>query len=414
MLQVSHPFEGRFQYAPREMTTAMVEPDVPVDEGTHASRRARILPWVVWAWAAAEAALLASALIIFPALQGDASTAEIIELGAFLVTLAFAVMAFATAGLLVTLQQARNAVGWAMLGGGAALGAVFVGYAVGVAIIETDPELGGWFVLIGVVLFGPALYLLGPGLASVFPDGRPLRGPWAWAAWLTSAGILIGSILAAVAPGPLEESIDTLNPMGIAALPAGLRDLANGVTGLALVAGGIIGVASLVVRFRRANSETRHQLKWFLFAVAIWAILLPISLVVGDNWTAIAALLALTLVPAAVVVAIRRYRLYEIDVLINRTLVYVPLVGIVAGLFAGLTALLQRVFTAVTGDGSDAAAVISALTLATVFTPIRNWLQAAVDRRWKPEDTDAASKWDDPEFRAAVESIVREVTGRPR
>ncbi len=141
------------------MTTAMVEPDAPVDEGTHASRRARILPWVVWAWAAAEAAILASALILFPALQGNASMAEIIELGAFLVTLAFAVMAFATAGLLVTLQQARNAVGWAMLGGGAALGAVFVGYAVGVAILETDPQLGGWFVLLGVVLFGPALYL---------------------------------------------------------------------------------------------------------------------------------------------------------------------------------------------------------------------------------------------------------------
>ncbi len=394
------------------MTAATVEPAVPADKDRRLSARARILPWVVWAWAAVEAALLAVALLLFPALPGTASTAEVIEFAAFLVTLAVAVMAFATAGLLVTLQQARNAVGWAMLGGGAALGAVFVGYAVGVAILETDPQLGGWFVLLGVVLFGPALYLLGPGLASVFPDGRPLRGWWARAAWLTSAGIVIGSILAAVVPGPLEESIDAANPLGIAALPAGLRDLADGVTALALMAGGIVGVASLVVRFRRATSETRHQLKWFLFAVAIWAVVLPISLVVGDNWTAIAALLALSLVPAAVVVAIRRYRLYEIDVLINRTLVYVPLVGIVAGLFAGLTALLQRVFTAVTGNGSDAAAVISALTLATVFTPIRNWIQAGVDRRWKPDDTNAAGRWEDPEFRAAVEAIVRDVTGR--
>jgi hypothetical protein len=394
------------------MTTAIVEPDAPADEGPSVSARARILPWVVWAWAAAEAALLATALLLFPALGANLSTAGVIELAAFLLTLAVAVMAFATAGLLVTLQQARNAVGWAMLAGGGALGAVFVGYAVGVGIVETDPRTGGWFVLIAVVLFGPALYLLGPGLASVFPDGRPLRGWWRWAVWLTSAGIVVGSILAAVAPGPLEESIDTPNPLGIGSLPAGLRDIANGITGIALIAGAITAVASVVVRFRRASSDTRHQLKWFLFAVAVWAVLLPISLVAGDNWTAIAALLALSLVPAAVVVAIRRYRLYEIDVLINRTLVYVPLVGIVAGLFAGLTALLQRVFTAVTGDSSDAAAVISALTLAAVFTPFRNWIQAGVDRRWKPEDATATSQWEDPEFRAAVEAIVRDVTGR--
>jgi hypothetical protein len=78
----------------------------------------------------------------------------------------------------------------------------------------------------------------------------------------------------------------------------------------------------------------------------------------------------------------------------------------------GLTALLQRVFAAVTGDSLDAAAVISALTLAAVFTPFRNWIQAGVDRRWKPEDAKASSQWEDPEFRAAVEAIVRDVTGR--
>ena len=125
------------------------------------------------------------------------------------------------------------------------------------------------------------------------------------------------------------------------------------------------------------------------------------------------AILALGLVPVAVVVAVLRYRLYEIDTLINRTLVYVPLVGIVAGIYAGLVALLQRAFTAVTGDKSDAAAVISALALAAVFTPIRNALQSAVDRRFKPADSSAAGKWDDPEFRAAVEAIVRDVVERP-
>ena len=183
-------------------------------------------------------------------------------------------------------------------------------------------------------------------------------------------------------------------------------------TAIALAAGGIIAVASLIARYRRSASDARHQLKWFLFAVAVWAVVLPISLVVGDNWTAIVGILALTLVPAAVVVAIRRYRLYEIDTLINRTFVYVPLVGIVAGLYAGLVALLQRVFIAVTGNSSDAAAIISALTLAALFTPLRNAIQAAVDRRFKPDDPAKPGPYEDPEFRAAVEAIVRDMGNR--
>jgi hypothetical protein len=85
---------------------------------------------------------------------------------------------------------------------------------------------------------------------------------------------------------------------------------------------------------------------------------------------------------------------------------------VVAGIYAGLVALLQRGFTALTGDTSDAAAIISALALAAVFTPIRNALQSAVDRRFKPADSQAPGKWDDPEFRVAVEAIVRDVVDR--
>jgi hypothetical protein len=394
------------------VTSNTAEPDVPVEAAQQLPARATFLPWLVWVWAAVEAALLAGAMLLFPETLVGPSTAENVGFAAFLVTLAFAVMAFATAGLLVTRQQPRNAVGWAMLSGGPALGAVFVGYMVGVAILEADPVAGSWFVLLGVVLFGPAFFLLGPTLASVFPDGRLLQGWWTRAFWLCATGIVLSSVLAAVAPGPVEEGIDVANPLGMSFLPFGLRDVANGVMAISLVAGGIIAVASLVARYRRSGSVARHQLKWFLYAVAAWAVVLPISLMVAETFTAILAIVALTLVPAAVVVAIRRYRLYEIDNLINKTLVYVPLVGIVAGLFAGLTTLLQAVFTAVTGNTSDAAAVISALAMASLFTPIQNWLQTVVDRRFKPEEVTEVSQWDDPEFRAAVEAIVRDVTGQ--
>jgi two-component system, NarL family, sensor kinase len=374
----------------------------------------RALPWVVWTGAMLEAALIGFSPLLFPALVATTPAEEIIEFGAFLVSIALVVLVFATAGLLISRQQPRNAVGWLLLGGGPALGGVFLGYLVGTLLTETNPGLGSWFVLIGVVLFGPAIYVVGPGLASVFPNGRPLPGPWTGAFWLSVTAITTGTGMVALAPGPLEESIAVLNPLGVETLPTALRDLGNALTGIALAGGALLALASLVARYRRSSSDTRHQLKWLIFAGVLVTVALPLSLVVGDSWSAIVALVALGLVPVAVVVAVLRYRLYEIDTLINRTLVYVPLVGIVAGIYAGLVALLQRVFTAATGNTSDAAAVISALVLAAVFTPMRNAIQSAVDRRFKPNKPEAPSRWDDPEFRAAVEAIVRDVTRQPR
>jgi two-component system NarL family sensor kinase len=373
-----------------------------------------ILPWILWAGAVLEAGLIGFGPLIFPQLMASTPGDESLAFVAFLATVALVVVVFATAGLLIARQQPRNAVGWLVLIGGPSLGAVFLGYLVGVLLIETDPAAGSWFVLAGVILFGPALFSVGPGLASVFPTGRPWPGWWTAAFWLLVATIAAGALIVAVAPGPLEESITVRNPLGIDALPTDLRAVGNALTNISLAVGAVVAVASLAVRYLRASSEGRHQLKWFLCAGILLAIALPLSLVVGDSWTAILGLVTLGLVPVAVVIAVLRYRLYEIDTLINRTLVYVPLVGIVAGVYAGLVALLQRLFVAATGNTSDAAAVISALALAAVFTPIRNAIQSIVDRRFKPNAPEAPSPWDDPEFRAAVEAIVLDVTGRPR
>ena len=365
---------------------------------------------VAWAGAALEAALLLASPLYVDELLIGGRTEENVGIVAFIATLAIVVMTFATSGILIIRRQPRNAVGWVMLVGGPALGLVFVGYVGGVALTDSDPAIARWFVLAGAILFGPVLFLLAAGLASVFPDGRPLPGWWRWALFGTAAAVAIGVLLTAVTPGPLDEEILLTNPIAINAIPEGMRDVANALIGIGLAAGAVVAVASLVVRYLRATTDTRHQLKWFISACVVVAFVLPISLLVGENWTAIIALLALALIPAAVLVAVLRYRLYDIDTLINRTLVYIPLVGIVAGLYAGMVALLQRLFTAFTGNTSDAAAVISALALAAVFTPLRNAIQSAVDRRFKPDGATPATQWDDPEFRAAVEAIVRDVT----
>jgi two-component system NarL family sensor kinase len=377
------------------------------------SRSVAVATWVVWLIALLEAGLIGFAPLLFRRQFAESGTGVDLEFVAFVVTIALVVMVFATAGAMVARGQPANLVGWLMLAGAPALGGVFLGFLIGVVLTDSDPGMARWFVLAGVVLFGPALFVLGPALAAVFPTGHLLPGWWARATWLVAIAIGIGALLAVVTPGRLEESIALDNPLGISGLPPDLRAIGSSLTALGLAVGALVGVASLVVRYRRSAVDVRHQLKWFLYAGVVLAVVMPISLAVGENWTAIVAMLALGLVPISVVVSVLRYRLYEIDTLINRTLVYVSLVGIVAGIYAGLVALLQRAFTALTGDTSDAAAVISALALATVFTPIRNALQAAVDRRFKPAEA-APSKWDDPEFRAAVEAIARDVVKQAR
>ncbi len=146
-----------------------------------------------------------------------------------------------------------------------------------------------------------------------------------------------------------------------------------------------MGVVAVVVRYRRGTPMERQQGRWFVAAVALAALPLSVSFTppFGGPATLLIASFGLLLVPVAVGIAVTRYRLYEIDRLINRTLVYVPLTALVAGLYAGIVALLQRVFQSVTGDTSDAAIVISTLILASVFTPMRKWLEGIVDRRFK-------------------------------
>jgi hypothetical protein len=183
-----------------------------------------------------------------------------------------------------------------------------------------------------------------------------------------------------------------LNPLGIDGLPAALGDAAYLVVSVGILAMTGLGVAAVVARYRRGSPVERQQQRWFLAAVLVAALPLALSLLPGTGGATagFVAGLGLLLVPIAVGIAVTRYRLYEIDHLINRTLVYVPLTALLAGLYAATVALLQRVFQAVTGDTSDAAIIISTLILASVFTPVRKWLEGIVERRFKSQPAETA------------------------
>lgn len=301
-------------------------------------------------------------------------------------------------GAVLAARLPWHPVGWILWVSGA-LFAVANG-AQGLAVLgRGDPVLAGWMLLIGDAVWVPAIIGVTILLPLVFPTGRLPSPRWRILVVVAIGAIAFNIVQNALVPfDPASTPAGVVNPIGGSGAAVDLGTVlgaissGSGVICLPLVA------ASLVLRFRRSSGVERAQLKWLALAIAIagpaFALGILVQAAPGDLAAAISdgfyllAFVGLALLPVAIGVAILRYRLYDIDVIIRRTAVYVPLTAILAGLYAGLTALLQRAFIAATGQTSDAAVVASTLVLATLFTPVRTWLQGVVDRRFR-DDGDA-------------------------
>jgi hypothetical protein len=227
-----------------------------------------------------------------------------------------------------------------------------------------------------------------------FPTGRPLTPRWRWAGWLTFFGALGVAFGIGLQPEGLAWYPSLPNPFALPLAYKGLLDALTLTGLLVMLTGTVLATASMVLRYRRSSSVERAQLRWIAAAVVVLAAggipfiiaryALQVDYAVGQFLLTV-ALVAGCFLPIAAAVAVLRHRLYDIDLLLNRAFVYIPLTGILGGLYAAGVALFQRLFTAVTGDKSDAAVVITTLVLAGMFTPIRNWLQTFVDKRFKPD-----------------------------
>jgi hypothetical protein len=162
-----------------------------------------------------------------------------------------------------------------------------------------------------------------------------------------------------------------------------------------LFVAGVGAVISLVVRFRRARGDERQQIKWFASAAAltlVWIIVFGQASLRGlpEAIVALSALLVIPSIPIATGIAILRYRLYDIDVIINRTLVYGSLTAVLAAVYLGSVVLLQYIFRALTGQGSTFAVVASTVVIAALFNPLRRRIQRFIDRRFYRRKYDAA------------------------
>jgi hypothetical protein len=312
-----------------------------------------------------------------------------VSAGSGLFTFALAVV-FTGVGVLVASRDPGNATGWLFLGVGVAtgLGTLAGSYAdAWVAGDSAGPrwlgELAAWY---GTLSWIPFILVPCTFVLLLFPDGHLLSPRWRWVAWSAGAGIAGVFIVSAIDPGPLEDQPTIDNPFGVD------TPLLGPLTGLSvlLLAIGMAGsAASAVVRFRQAHGERRQQMKWLALAGTIVAVTVPVSVAGADTlWSGaavnIACMVAVLLLPIAAGIAILRHRLYDIDVVINRTLVYGALTATLGAAYLVLVLLISLAV-----GQSGLAVAVSTLAVAALFGPARARIQAGVDRRFYRRRYDA-------------------------
>jgi hypothetical protein len=305
--------------------------------------------------------------------------------------LMFALVAgpFALVGALVASRRPRNPIGWLFLV--FAIVAAFAASAdryASYALVERPGSLPGgeWVAWLASGIWHPAFGFFVFAFL-LFPNGRLPSARWRPVAWIAAANYLMGGVIGLLW-GPLFGEFFPYAdfPLRLPGYP-----VANLAFGIFLICNfGLLALSavSLVLRLRRAVGVERQQLKWFVYAVSLFAIIAPSSVVaLGDGRVLV---VLLPLVPAAAGIAILRHRLFDIDVIVNRTLVYVILMATLALAYFGSIVLLQYLFRVLVGQESQLAIVASTLTIAALFVPLRRRVQGLVDRRFYREKYDAA------------------------
>jgi signal transduction histidine kinase len=280
-------------------------------------------------------------------------------------------------GTLIVGRYPRNALGWMFIGFAVLTGLATLAYAYGYAgLIARPGSLPGaeQFELLGELLWLPMIGIQAVGVLVLFPEGRAVSPARRRILTLGAAGLVVyglGSLIA-----PTLYTVEVENPLAVG--PPKLSTTLVVIGTACVLASAVAATVSLIRRFRRSRGDERQQMKWFVYAAGL-ALAVEIPLFFSETWSVwVQALFALSLalLPVAVGIAILRFRLYDIDVVINRTVVYGILAGFITLVFLVLVA---GVGTIVGGSNTFLAAVAAAL-VALVFHPVRRWAQHLANR----------------------------------
>jgi hypothetical protein len=379
----------------------------------------RTAAWVAWSVLAVCVVLITLALAL------DFTTKELpLEVGGFRYDPGFAVLtgvlslAYPAVGALIASRLPTNPIGWIFCG----LGVIYVTRRFTTAYgdhfsLESVAlpwgEFAAWYsTWIGFA--GPTLAVF---LMLLFPGGRLPSRRWRIVVWLTVLGAAMSAIGFAFMPGILPTHTHLVNPFEIVGVIYGKLTTyqffgVSRLLGMTLLSTGLLAALfSVILRLRHARGDDRQQIKWFLFAAVPLTVLgtldqlnTIVALFTTDfmfrpvyilySWGLVVLVvyvevLALLLVPVCTYIAILRYNLYDIDVVINRTLVYGSLTATLVALYFVGIVVLQRGFVLLTGQRSTLAVVASTLLIAALFTPLRRRIQSFIDRRFYRRKYDA-------------------------
>jgi hypothetical protein len=361
----------------------------------------RTASWLAWSVCALSLALTAlSFVFIVLSLRQDA------PIFFYWLEPAAIAVGYSVIGAIIASRLPSHPIGWicCAIGFMGAVEHISGEYAAYALLANPETLLGGkamlWISLWAwIVMFGLIVFLL-----LLFPTGRLPSHRWRTFAWLSAALTLVAVILVAISPDAVLDTLGSsddgrlslTNPLGVEGLPNLYRPVQASVLALGLVA-----AASVVMGRRGARGIERQQIKWLLYAGAIWFVgnvlrTLVFSPMEGVWWGVWVGYLLVGVGglggPIAIGIAILRYRLYEIDTLINRTLVYGALTAALVAVYFGGVATTQAIFRAFTGQEQQPqlAIVVSTLLIAALFNPLRRRIQGFIDRRFYRRKYDAA------------------------
>jgi len=332
-------------------------------------------------------------------LDADLTTGSLLGQALFLV--------FPLVGALIASRRPENPIGWLCLVDGLLWTTTNMLDYHSLYVMASPGSVPFPVVLAGVNhwLWVPTVGLLGTYVFLLFPDGRLPSRRWRPLAWLSGVVIASESLGLMLSPGPLDMPRGIRNPFGLEAAPwvAVAAYAILPLLPLCMLASAL----SLVMRYRRSRGDVRQQIKWIAFAASLVALTYLIAIVAlfihpSEIWFAAglplwldlieyAALLSITSVPIAIGFAVLKYRLYDIDLIINRTLVYGSLTGALALVYFGGVTLTQALVRNISGQEQLPQLVIvaSTLAIAALFNPLRRRIQAFIDRRFYRAKYDA-------------------------
>jgi hypothetical protein len=310
-------------------------------------------------------------------------------------------LAFSTIGAIIVSRRPEHPIGWLFCVIGLLAGIDhFCGeYAIYALLAHPGAlpfgEAGAWVrSWVWVAYIGVGMFLV-----LLFPDGRLGSRRWRPFAWFVVTVVFLGAIALAFSPGPVDGLGPIENPLGIELLGFAREGGVDAVVeALLFVPLASVAAGSLLVRLRRSRGVERQQVKWFAYAEVVLVIGTIAAYTISDAgnvpWWVPPVGFLLTMVgiagmPIGVAIAVLRHRLYDIDLLINRTLVYATLTVSLMTVYFGGIVVLQRLFVLLTGQQSTLAVVASTLTIAALFMPLRRRIQSFIDRRFYRRKYDA-------------------------